>query len=56
MDTRTIRVMINTLNRIQVSGEENMNMLLGCIQLMKNELNQAEAEQEENHEEIHSAE
>ena len=42
MDARTIRALINTLNKIQVSGEENMNMMLGSIQLLRTELRKEE--------------
>lgn len=55
MDAKTLRILINTLNKIAVPGEEGMNMMLGCIQLLKTELRKTE-EQEENHEEIHPVE
>lgn len=42
MDANTIRVLINTLNRIQVSGEDNMNMMLGSIQMLRTELRKEE--------------
>jgi hypothetical protein len=56
-----IKSLIITLNKISVNGEENMDMLLGCIQTLKNLLetikkaqesevakNDAENQQEEN--------
>ena len=41
----TIQAIINTLNRVTVSGAENMNRLLGSIQTLSN-LQTALAEQE----------
>lgn len=38
MDEHTLRVLLNTLNRITVSGEENMGYVLGCIKLVKDTL------------------
>ena len=40
MDEHTLRVLLNTLNRITVSGEENMGYVLGCIKLVKDALAQ----------------
>lgn len=31
-----VKSLIITLNKISVNGEENMDMLLGCIQTLKN--------------------
>lgn len=44
MEIRTMRALLNTLTRISVSGEDNLNMLLGSIQLLKGEILKAEEE------------
>ena len=55
MDYKTLKTLLNTLNRIAVSGEENMNMLLGCIQLLKSEITRAETEEREKNAENRAA-
>jgi hypothetical protein len=55
MNTKMLRILINTLNKISVNGESNINMMLACITLLKSELQKTE-EQEGNNEEIHPAE
>lgn len=42
MDDRTLVLLINTLNRITVSGKENLAMLLGCINQLEEELKKQE--------------
>jgi hypothetical protein len=41
-----IKSLIITLNKISVNGEENMDMLLGCIQTLKNLLETIKKAQE----------
>jgi len=38
MDRNTLQALINTLNRIPVTGKEYMCMMLGCIAVLENEL------------------
>ena len=38
MDATTLQALINTLNRIPVTGKENMGMMIGCIAVLENEL------------------
>ena len=44
MDEQTLRIMLNTLNRITVRGEENMGYLMGCIKLVKDAMEKIEHE------------
>lgn len=44
MEIRTMRMLLNTLVKISVSGEDNLNMMLGSIQLLKGEIVKAEEE------------
>lgn len=45
MDTATLQALINTLNRIPVTGKEHMGMMIGCIAVLENEMKkQKEAE------------
>lgn len=38
MDTRTLQLLIATLNKITVNGKENFSMMMGCITVLENEL------------------
>ena len=38
MDIKTLAALINTLNKIPVTGKENMGMIMGCIAVLENEL------------------
>lgn len=38
MDATTVQALINTLNRIQITGKDNMSMLMGCIVVLESEL------------------
>lgn len=55
MDAKTLRIVINTLEKVAVAGEDNMNYMLGVMRLLKSELVKM-CEEEEANEEIHSAE
>lgn len=46
----TIQAVIATLNKIEVHGKENLDMLLGCIMLLER-INAAESKAAENVEE-----
>lgn len=37
MDTTTLQALINTLNRIPVTGKDAMSMMIGCIAVLENE-------------------
>jgi hypothetical protein len=37
MDLRTLQALINTLNRIPVTGKDYMGMMIGCIAVLENE-------------------
>ena len=50
MDIKTLQALINTLNRIPVTGKEYMGMMIGCITVLENEIKQQkEAENAKNH-------
>lgn len=55
MDEKTIRILINTLEKVSVSGEDNMNYMMGCIRLLKSLLIHKNEEGIENAE-IHQTE
>lgn len=38
MDLRTLQALINTLNRIPVTGKDYMGMMIGCIAVLENEV------------------
>lgn len=38
MDTTTLQALVNTLNRIPVTGRDAMGMMLGCIGVLEKEL------------------
>lgn len=40
MDASTLQAIINTLNRIPVTGKDNMGMMIACIRLLEDELKQ----------------
>ena len=49
MDNSTLQAVINTLNRIPVTGKDAMGMMMGCITVLENELKQLqEAKNAEN--------
>lgn len=43
MDIKTLQALINTLNRIPVTGKDAMGMMIGCITVLENEKRQQEA-------------
>lgn len=43
MNIVTLQALINTLNRIPVTGKEYMGMMIGCITVLENEKQQQEA-------------
>ena len=47
MDAKTLQALINTLNRIPVTGKENMGMMIGCIAVLENELKKQGAANEQ---------
>lgn len=47
MDIKTMRAVVNTLNQIEIKGENNMNMLLACIRALNEAISGAEQPQEE---------
>ena len=49
MDRQIIIALINTLNKIPVTGKEAMGMMLGCIGTLENELKKTEAANGEDH-------
>ena len=50
MDIVTLQALINTLNRIPVTGKEYMGMMIGCIAVLENEMKQQkEAANAKNH-------
>ena len=42
MDTKIIRMVINTLNTIEVKGKDNMSSLLGSIEALEEVVKRAE--------------
>ena len=38
MDINTMRIVLNTLNKISVSGKENLGYVLGLVQLFESEI------------------
>lgn len=42
MDNITITQIINTLNQIEVKGQQNLNYLLGVMNVLQEELNKDE--------------
>lgn len=45
MDANTVKLLINTLCKITISGKENMGMMLGCIKVLETELAKIEEAQ-----------
>ena len=43
MDTTPIKLVMNTMNEIEVKGIENMRMFLGCYELLGQTVQMAEA-------------
>lgn len=41
MTPQEIQAVISELNRLMVSGEANLDILLGCITFLKSKLNQS---------------
>lgn len=50
LDEHECRVMLGTLNSIEVKGRKNLSMLLGCIEFLQKKIDEAvEAQNAENH-------
>ena len=47
MDTNLLRQIIQTLDRIEVKGKDNMDMLLGCINALESMLKVENIQQHE---------
>ena len=43
MEINLVQALIDTLNCIEVHGEDNLSRLLGCINLLKSVVNQTES-------------
>lgn len=45
MNKQIIHAVIAAMNRLEVRGEENLNILLGCIQTMNGMIGETESEE-----------
>ena len=43
--TDTLSMIIHTLNKIEVHGKQNLDMLLGCITVLENMLSEINSEE-----------